>query len=88
MYEKLLGKHQEKNTHKVFHHQTGNNALSYCRTNKQQVAFSLVVESVLKKNEHRLEDKRLSRYYPLKVTPYCKNVSSFIIYLVVLPLLR
>ncbi|NXK47418.1 RBM43 protein, partial [Chauna torquata] len=38
-----------------------------------------VVESVLKKNEHRLEDKRLSRYYPLKVTPYCENVSSFII---------
>ncbi|KAM9189552.1 RNA-binding protein 43 isoform 1-T1 [Mergus octosetaceus] len=35
-----------------------------------------VVESVLKKNEHRLEDKRLSRYYPLKVTPYCKNIFS------------
>ena len=55
----------------------------------QQVnlAFSVVVESVLKKDEHRLEDKRLSRYYPLKVTRYCENVSSFIIYLVVLPLL-
>ncbi|XP_047936966.2 RNA-binding protein 43 isoform X2 [Anser cygnoides] len=35
-----------------------------------------VAESVLKKNEHRLEDKRLSRYYPLKVTPYSKNVFS------------
>eukprot|EP00075_Anas_platyrhynchos_P000366 XP_005010132.2 RNA-binding protein 43 isoform X2 [Anas platyrhynchos] len=35
-----------------------------------------VVESVLKKNEHRLEDKRLSRYYPLKVTPYFTNVFS------------
>ncbi|NXL89472.1 RBM43 protein, partial [Alectura lathami] len=45
-----------------------------------------VVESVLQKNEHRLEDKRLSRHYPLKVTPYCENVSSFSVYLVVLPL--
>ncbi|KAM9284582.1 RNA-binding protein 43 isoform 1-T1 [Cariama cristata] len=35
-----------------------------------------VVESVLKKGEHRLEDKRLSRYYPLKVTRYCENVFS------------
>nr|XP_010301721.1 PREDICTED: RNA-binding protein 43 [Balearica regulorum gibbericeps] len=35
-----------------------------------------VVESVLKKDEHRLEDKRLSRYYPLKVTRYCENVFS------------
>ncbi|XP_067155528.1 RNA-binding protein 43 [Apteryx mantelli] len=33
-----------------------------------------VVENVLKKDEHRLEDKRLSRYYPLKVTRYCENV--------------
>ncbi|NXT44886.1 RBM43 protein, partial [Pelecanoides urinatrix] len=45
-----------------------------------------VVESVLKKDEHRLEDKRFSRCYPLKVTRYCENVSSFIIYLVVFPL--
>ncbi|NXT88938.1 RBM43 protein, partial [Anhinga rufa] len=44
-----------------------------------------VVESVLKKDEHRLEDRRLPRSYPLKVTHYCENVSSFIIYLVVLP---
>ncbi|KAM7096422.1 RNA-binding protein 43 isoform 2-T2 [Ciconia maguari] len=35
-----------------------------------------VVESVLKKDEHRLEDRRLSRYYPLKVTRYCENVFS------------
>ncbi|KAM6259707.1 RNA-binding protein 43 isoform 2-T2 [Spheniscus humboldti] len=35
-----------------------------------------VVESVLKKDEHRLEDKRLSRYYPLNVTRYCENVFS------------
>ncbi|KAM6071314.1 RNA-binding protein 43 isoform 1-T1 [Chlamydotis macqueenii] len=35
-----------------------------------------VVESVLKKDEHRLEDKRLSRYYPLKVTRYCENIFS------------
>ncbi|XP_035754831.1 RNA-binding protein 43 isoform X2 [Egretta garzetta] len=35
-----------------------------------------VVESVLKKDEHRLEDRRLSGYYPLKVTRYCENVFS------------
>ncbi|KFQ36805.1 RNA-binding protein 43, partial [Merops nubicus] len=35
-----------------------------------------VVESVLKKDEHQLEDKRLSRCYPLRVTPYCENVFS------------
>ncbi|NXY51371.1 RBM43 protein, partial [Ceuthmochares aereus] len=45
-----------------------------------------VVESVLKKDEHQLEDKRLSRRYLLKVTRYCGNVSSFSMYLVVLPL--
>ncbi|NXO51938.1 RBM43 protein, partial [Aramus guarauna] len=60
-------------------------------TRKKGVAYVTfedeeVVESVLKKDEHRLEDKRLSRYYPLKVTRYCENVSSFIIYLLVLPL--
>ncbi|KFU93091.1 RNA-binding protein 43, partial [Chaetura pelagica] len=33
-----------------------------------------VVERVLGKDEHRLEDRRLSRYYPLKVTRYCENV--------------
>ncbi|NXW56435.1 RBM43 protein, partial [Eurystomus gularis] len=44
-----------------------------------------VVESVLKKDEHRLEDKRLSRYYLLKVTRYCENVSAFTIHLLVLP---
>ncbi|NXG76931.1 RBM43 protein, partial [Baryphthengus martii] len=46
-----------------------------------------VVEGVLKKAEHRLEDKRLSRYYPLKVTRYCENVSASVIHLLVLPLL-
>ncbi|XP_010285779.1 PREDICTED: RNA-binding protein 43 [Phaethon lepturus] len=35
-----------------------------------------VVERVLKKDEHRLEDKRLSRHYLLKVTRYCENVFS------------
>uniref|UniRef100_A0A8C3PLJ8 RNA binding motif protein 43 n=1 Tax=Calidris pygmaea TaxID=425635 RepID=A0A8C3PLJ8_9CHAR len=35
-----------------------------------------VVERVLKKDEHRLEDKRLSRYYPLTVTRYCEHVFS------------
>ncbi|NXX77612.1 RBM43 protein, partial [Urocolius indicus] len=37
-----------------------------------------VAESVLKKDEHRLEDKRLSRCYPLRVTRYCENVSSLL----------
>ncbi|NXK23119.1 RBM43 protein, partial [Arenaria interpres] len=45
-----------------------------------------VIERVLKKDEHRLEDKRLSGYYPLTVTRYCEHVSTFIIYLLVLPL--
>uniref|UniRef100_A0A672V2W3 RNA binding motif protein 43 n=1 Tax=Strigops habroptila TaxID=2489341 RepID=A0A672V2W3_STRHB len=41
-------------------------------TDKKGVAYVTfedpkVLESVLKKDEHRLEDKRLSRYYPLKV---------------------
>ncbi|NWH60883.1 RBM43 protein, partial [Geococcyx californianus] len=40
-----------------------------------------VVESVLKKDEHQLEDKRLSRRYLLNVTRYYENVSSLIIYL-------
>ncbi|XP_054029567.1 RNA-binding protein 43 [Dryobates pubescens] len=35
-----------------------------------------VVESVLKKDDHQLEDRRLSRHYPLRVTPYCENVFS------------
>ncbi|NXT74938.1 RBM43 protein, partial [Zapornia atra] len=45
-----------------------------------------VVESVLKKEEHRLEDRRLSGYYPLKVTRYGENVSSSLLDLAVLPL--
>ncbi|NXK75711.1 RBM43 protein, partial [Amazona guildingii] len=60
-------------------------------TDKRGVAYvtfedQKVVESVLKKDEHRLEDKRFSRYYLLKVTRYSENVSSSIIYLVILPL--
>ncbi|KAM6268732.1 RNA-binding protein 43, partial [Porphyrio hochstetteri] len=35
-----------------------------------------VVESVLKKEEHRLQDRRLSGSYPLKVTRYGENVFS------------
>ncbi|NWV21323.1 RBM43 protein, partial [Origma solitaria] len=45
-----------------------------------------VVESVLKKDQHLLEDKRLSRHYPLTVTRYCDNVSCSPIYLIMLPL--
>ncbi|NXL44922.1 RBM43 protein, partial [Podilymbus podiceps] len=60
-------------------------------TTKKGVAYVTfedreVVESVLKKDEHRLEDKRLPRHYLLKVTRYCENVSSFRIDLFVLPL--
>uniref|UniRef100_A0A8B9F158 RNA binding motif protein 43 n=1 Tax=Amazona collaria TaxID=241587 RepID=A0A8B9F158_9PSIT len=50
-------------------------------TDKRGVAYvtfedQKVVESVLKKDEHRLEDKRFSRYYLLKVTRYSENVFS------------
>ncbi|PKK28641.1 RNA binding motif protein 43 [Columba livia] len=50
---------------------TTNKGVAYVTFEDQEV-----VESVLKKDEHRLEDKRLSRYYPLKVTRYCENVFS------------
>ncbi|NXO00075.1 RBM43 protein, partial [Rhinopomastus cyanomelas] len=39
-----------------------------------------VVESVLRKDEHWLEDKRLAGCYLLKVTRYCENVSAFMVY--------
>lgn len=51
------------------------------------VAFSSVVESVLKKDEHRLEDRRLPGYYPLKVSRYCEHVSVAVISPAVPPLL-
>ncbi|NXN84748.1 RBM43 protein, partial [Bombycilla garrulus] len=35
-----------------------------------------VVERVLKKDQHLLQDKRLPRHYPLTVTRYCDQVSS------------
>ncbi|NXH16259.1 RBM43 protein, partial [Bucco capensis] len=60
---------------------TGREGVAYVTFEDQEV-----VESVLKKDEHRLKDKRLSRYYPLKVTRYSENVSSSIIPLVALPL--
>ncbi|NWU32351.1 RBM43 protein, partial [Dyaphorophyia castanea] len=43
-----------------------------------------VVESVLKKDQHLLQDKRLPRQYPLTVTRYCDNVSSSLICLIML----
>ncbi|NXA61535.1 RBM43 protein, partial [Mohoua ochrocephala] len=43
-----------------------------------------VVESVLKKDQHLLQDKRLPKHYPLRVTRYCDNVSSSLIHLIVL----
>lgn len=52
----------------------------------QQVALALflVVERVLRKDQHLLQDKRLSRLYPLSVTRYCQHVSSSLINLIVL----
>ncbi|NXP85938.1 RBM43 protein, partial [Passerina amoena] len=35
-----------------------------------------VVERVLKKDQHLLQDKRLPRPFPLTVTRYCHHVSS------------
>ncbi|NXS34496.1 RBM43 protein, partial [Pomatostomus ruficeps] len=35
-----------------------------------------VVERVLRKDQHLLEDRRLSRRYPLTVTRYCDSVSD------------
>ncbi|NXM48249.1 RBM43 protein, partial [Gymnorhina tibicen] len=43
-----------------------------------------VVESVLKKDQHLLQDKRLPRHYPLTVTRYCDNVSSSLLHLIML----
>ncbi|NWW75508.1 RBM43 protein, partial [Climacteris rufus] len=59
---------------------TGNKGVAHITFEDQEV-----VESVLKKDKHLLEDKRLPRCYPLTVTRYCDNVSSFLIYLIVLP---
>ncbi|NXY18073.1 RBM43 protein, partial [Atrichornis clamosus] len=53
---------------------TGNKGVAYVTFEDQAV-----VESVLKKDEHLLENKRLSRPYPLTVTRYSDNVSSFLI---------
>lgn len=52
----------------------------------QQVIMGLflVVENVLKKDQHLLQDKRLPRHYPLTVTRYCDNVSSSLIHLIML----
>ncbi|NXO45456.1 RBM43 protein, partial [Locustella ochotensis] len=43
-----------------------------------------VVERVLKKDQHLLQDKRLPRRYSLTVTRYCNEVSSSLIHLIVL----
>ncbi|NXC23800.1 RBM43 protein, partial [Campylorhamphus procurvoides] len=55
---------------------TGNKGVAYITFEDPEV-----VNSVLKKEDHQLEDKRLSQSYPLRVTSYCENVSSFIIHL-------
>ncbi|NXQ67619.1 RBM43 protein, partial [Quiscalus mexicanus] len=38
-----------------------------------------VVQRVLKKDQHLLQDKRLPRPFPLTVTRYCHNVSSSLV---------
>ncbi|KFO92376.1 RNA-binding protein 43, partial [Buceros rhinoceros silvestris] len=50
---------------------TRNKGVAYITFEDQEV-----VESVLKKDEHRLEDRRLSGYYLLKVSRYCEHVFS------------
>ncbi|KFP83032.1 RNA-binding protein 43, partial [Acanthisitta chloris] len=50
---------------------TGNKGVAYITFEDQEV-----VESVLKKNDHQLVDKRLPRHYPLQVTRYCEHVFS------------
>ncbi|NWY48143.1 RBM43 protein, partial [Sylvia atricapilla] len=44
-----------------------------------------VVERVLRKDQHLLQDQRLSRRYPLTVTRYCHKVSSSLTQLITLP---
>ncbi|XP_017591573.1 PREDICTED: RNA-binding protein 43 [Corvus brachyrhynchos] len=47
---------------------TWNKGVAYVTFEDQEV-----VESVLKKDQHLLQDKRLPRHYPLTVTRYCNN---------------
>ncbi|NXU66367.1 RBM43 protein, partial [Horornis vulcanius] len=58
---------------------TRNEGVAYITFEDQEV-----VESVLKKDQHLLQDKRLPRCYPLTVTRYCHKVSSFPIHLIIL----
>ncbi|NXP17254.1 RBM43 protein, partial [Scytalopus superciliaris] len=55
---------------------TGNKGVAYVTFEDPEV-----VGSVLKKGDHQLEDKRLSQSYPLRVTSYHENVSSFTVHL-------
>ncbi|NXH80596.1 RBM43 protein, partial [Edolisoma coerulescens] len=58
---------------------TRNGGVAYVTFEDQEV-----VESVLKKDQHLLQDKRLPRHYPLTVTRYCNNVSSSLMHLIML----
>ncbi|NXV00516.1 RBM43 protein, partial [Cettia cetti] len=49
---------------------TGNEGVAYITFEDQKV-----VESVLKKDQHLLQDRRLPRRFPLTVTRYCHKVS-------------
>ncbi|NXS08021.1 RBM43 protein, partial [Neodrepanis coruscans] len=60
---------------------TGRRGVAYVTFEDQEV-----VESVLRKDEHQLEDRRLSQPCPLRVTRYCEHVSNFRIHLLLLPL--
>ncbi|NXY10658.1 RBM43 protein, partial [Pteruthius melanotis] len=58
---------------------TRNRGVAYVTFEDQEV-----VESVLKKDQHLLQDKRLPRHYPLTVTRYCDHVSSSLTHLIML----
>ncbi|NXS24932.1 RBM43 protein, partial [Mystacornis crossleyi] len=53
---------------------TGNEGVAYVIFEDREV-----VERVLKKDQHLLQDKRLPGHYPLTVTRYCHHVSSSLI---------
>lgn len=53
-------------------------------TQQVDLALFLVVERVLRKDQHLLQDKRLSRLFPLSVSRYCQHVSSSPINLIML----
>ncbi|NWI41829.1 RBM43 protein, partial [Picathartes gymnocephalus] len=58
---------------------TGNKGVAFVTFEDQEV-----VERVLKKDQHLLQDKRLPGHFPLTVTRYCDNVSCSLLHLIML----